>query len=123
MKTCIGWGMRWEEPVRRQSEHFSDYEQSLRRLMDEKPVYPAFMSRGEMRAHIVEQEAAGKSWPRDPDGVPLYPGLDKALSEKKRAALIDEESRSPGGWTWRLPSPGSAGRWHGQNFQPTIPPS
>ncbi|MFI0845190.1 tRNA glutamyl-Q(34) synthetase GluQRS [Mesorhizobium sp. IMUNJ 23232] len=91
-------GMRWEEPVRRQSEHFSGYEQSLRRLMDENLVYPAFMSRGEMRTYIVEQEASGKNWPRDPDGVPLYPGLDKALSEKKRTALIDEGRP----FAWRL---------------------
>jgi glutamyl-Q tRNA(Asp) synthetase len=91
-------GMRWEEPVRRQSEHFSHYEQTLRRLMDENLVYPAFMSRGEMRAHIVEQEAAGKNCPRDPDGVPLYPGLDKALSKRKRAALINEGKP----FAWRL---------------------
>ena len=91
-------GVCWEEPVRRQSEHFADYEQSLRRLMDEGLVYPAFMSRGEMRAHIVEQEAAGKDWPRDPDGVPLYPGLDKALSGKKRAVLINEGKP----FAWRL---------------------
>ncbi|WP_442581871.1 tRNA glutamyl-Q(34) synthetase GluQRS [Mesorhizobium sp. ASY16-5R] len=91
-------GMLWEQPVRRQSEHFSHYEQSLRKLADENLVYPAFMSRGEIRAHIVEQEAAGKNWPRDPDGVPLYPGLDKALSEKKRVALID--AGKP--FAWRL---------------------
>jgi glutamyl-Q tRNA(Asp) synthetase len=91
-------GVRWEEPVRRQSEHFSDYDQSLRRLMDENLVYPAFMSRGEMRAHIVQQEASGKNWPRDPDGAPLYPGLDKALSGKKRAALLTQGKP----FAWRL---------------------
>ena len=82
----LAWlGIRWEEPVRRQSEHFSWYEQSLSRLEKEHLVYPAFMSRGEMRAHITEYEAGGGSWPRDPDGVPLYPGLDKALSQRKRS--------------------------------------
>ena len=91
-------GVHWEEPVRRQSEHFADYEQSLRRLTEEGLVYPAFMSRGEMRAHIVEQEVAGKDWPRDPDGVPLYPDLDKALPEKRRAALIAEGKP----FAWRL---------------------
>ncbi|MEQ1953664.1 tRNA glutamyl-Q(34) synthetase GluQRS [Mesorhizobium sp. CN2-181] len=91
-------GVGWEQPVRRQSEHFADYDKSFRRLVDESLVYPAFMSRGEMRAHIVEQEAAGKSWPRDPDGVPLYPGLDKALPERKRAALM--ATGKP--FAWRL---------------------
>ncbi|MDQ6432682.1 tRNA glutamyl-Q(34) synthetase GluQRS [Mesorhizobium sp. LHD-90] len=91
-------GLRWEEPVRRQSDHFPVYEDALLRLRSEGLVYPAFMSRGEMRAHIVEQEAAGKNWPRDPDGVPLYPGLDKALPARKREALI------AGGrpFAWRL---------------------
>ena len=84
--------------MRRQSEHFGAYETDLRRLDREGLVYPAFMSRGEIRAHITEQEAAGGDWPRDPDGVPLYPGLDKALSQRKRTALIAE--REP--FAWRL---------------------
>ena len=38
-------GLGWEEPVRRQSEHFSEYEAVLERLIAEDLVYPAFMSR------------------------------------------------------------------------------
>ncbi len=95
----LAWlGIRWEEPVRRQSEHFSWYEQSLSRLEKEHLVYPAFMSRGEVRAHITEYEAGGGGWPRDPDGVPLYPGLDKALSQRKRRALV--AAGTP--FAWRL---------------------
>ncbi|RUV54371.1 tRNA glutamyl-Q(34) synthetase GluQRS, partial [Mesorhizobium sp. M1A.F.Ca.IN.022.02.1.1] len=47
-------GFEWEEPVRRQSEHFSEYRAVLDRLIAEELVYPAFMSRGEIRAFIAE---------------------------------------------------------------------
>jgi glutamyl-Q tRNA(Asp) synthetase len=77
-------GFEWEEPVRRQSEHFAEYGRLLERLIARELVYPAFMSRGEMRAHIAEAEGKARTWPRDPDGVPLYPGLDKALGSRER---------------------------------------
>jgi glutamyl-Q tRNA(Asp) synthetase len=99
-------GVRWEESVRRQSEYFATYAESLRRLERQGLVYPAFMSRGEMRAHIVEREARGENWPRDPDGVPLYPGLDKALSRRKREALIAEGRP----FAWRLDMVAALGR-------------
>ncbi len=91
-------GVSWDGPVRRQSEHFAEYETCLRKLEREGLVYPAFMSRGEIRVHIAEQGAVGLDWLRDPDGVPIYPGLDKALSLKKRAALIAEGKP----FAWRL---------------------
>jgi len=95
----LAWlGIGWEEPVRRQSEHFALYAESLRRLERQGLVYPAFMSRGAVRAHIAEHEAKGGAWPRDPDGVPLYPGLDKGLSRRDREAMI--ASGNP--FAWRL---------------------
>jgi len=81
-------GIAWETPVRRQSEHLEDYEKLLRRLISDDLVYPAFMSRGEVRAHIADMEAAGQRWPRDPDGAPLYPGLDKRLGTRERQRRI-----------------------------------
>jgi glutamyl-Q tRNA(Asp) synthetase len=91
-------GVEWERPVRRQSEHFGDYETALKRLVAEELVYPAFMSRGEIRASIADAEGRGRTWPRDPDGVPLYPAFDKALSRRER------ERRMAGGapFAWRL---------------------
>ena len=45
----LSWlGIGWENPVRRQSEHFSEYGRLLERLIAEELVYPAFMSRGEI---------------------------------------------------------------------------
>jgi glutamyl-Q tRNA(Asp) synthetase len=95
----LSWlGIRWEEPVRRQSEHFDAYRDMLERLARDDLVYPAFMSRGEIRAHIAESEAKGRHWPRDPDGVPIYPATDKQLSSSERNRRITEGTP----FSWRL---------------------
>lgn len=91
-------GIRWEEPVRRQSEHFEDYTRALETLVDAGLVYPSFMSRGEVRAIISESEAEGKTWPRDPDGVPLFPPAERHLSEKERRRRIAEGEA----YAWRI---------------------
>ena len=74
-------GLRWEEPVRRQSEHFADYRAALGRLEAMGLVYPSFESRAEIAAIV----AAREPWPRDPDGAALYPGTAKTLSAAERA--------------------------------------
>jgi glutamyl-Q tRNA(Asp) synthetase len=95
----LDWlGLDWEEPVRRQSRHFPEYKAVLDRLIAEELVYPAFMSRGEIRAHIAGTANHGRDWPRDPDGVPLYPPLDKTLSMKERKRRIAEDMP----FAWRL---------------------
>jgi glutamyl-Q tRNA(Asp) synthetase len=95
----LAWlGIEWERPVRRQSEHFSDYESGLNRLIAEDLVYPAFMSRGEIRAFIADTEKRGRTWPRDPDGVPLYPAFDKALSRRERQRRMADGAP----FAWRL---------------------
>ncbi|WP_367717764.1 tRNA glutamyl-Q(34) synthetase GluQRS [Nitratireductor sp. GISD-1A_MAKvit] len=91
-------GLDWEEPVRRQSEHFDDYRAALERLIDAELVYPAFMSRGEVRGRIADHEADGEPWPRDPDGAPLYPGDDRHLATTEREARIAEGHP----FAWRL---------------------
>ena len=83
--------------MRRQSEHFADYRQALERLVAEGLVYPAFMSRGEIRAFIAESGKA-KNWQLDPDGAPLYPAADRALSERERKRRIAEGAP----FAWRL---------------------
>lgn len=91
-------GIDWERPPRRQSEHFKEYQAVLDRLVAEGLVYPAFMSRGEIRAYISEEETPQRHWPRDPDGVPHYPGVDRALSQRERRRRI--ASGVP--YAWRL---------------------
>jgi glutamyl-Q tRNA(Asp) synthetase len=83
----LAWlGIEWEVPVRRQSEHLSLYRAAVQRLADQGLVYPAFESRAEIARLVAQQDASG-AWPRDPDGVPLYPGLAKSLPAEQRARL------------------------------------
>src|SRR5258705_8498610 len=64
----LAWlGIAWEEPVRRQSEHFDHYRAALARLEALGLVYASFESRAEIAALVAEGEALGP-WPRDPDG-------------------------------------------------------
>ncbi len=90
----LAWlGLRWEEPVRRQSEHFGVYHAALDRLTEMGLVYPAFLTRGEVKAKVAAFEAGGKTWPRDPDGSPLYPDDDRHRSEAERRRLIADGVR------------------------------
>ena len=84
----LGWlGLTWEQPVRRQSEHFDDYRAALGKLEAMGLIYPSFESRAEIAALVAEREKEGP-WPRDPDGAPLYPGGAKSLSAAERARRI-----------------------------------
>ncbi len=91
-------GLDWERPVRRQSEHFSDYRHALTQLAGRGLVYPAFLSRGELRARIEAAAACGESWPLDPDGAPLYPPDEREMTEEERL----ERMTSGAPYAWRL---------------------
>jgi glutamyl-Q tRNA(Asp) synthetase len=84
-------GLEWETPVRRQSHHWEDYRAALRRLEGMGLIYSSFESRAEIARLVAEREARGP-WPRDPDGVPLYPGEAKKIpdSESRRRIASGE---------------------------------
>jgi glutamyl-Q tRNA(Asp) synthetase len=85
----LAWlGIAWETPVRRQSEHLSDYRDAVAKLSAQDLVYPAFESRAEL-ARLVAQREANGPWPRDPDGVPLYPGTAKSHPPDAWARLLE----------------------------------
>jgi glutamyl-Q tRNA(Asp) synthetase len=85
----LAWlGLSWETPVRRQSEHFACYREAIEELSARGLIYPSFESRTEI-ARLVAQKEAAASWPRDPDGAPLYPGIAKQLAPEERARLIE----------------------------------
>jgi glutamyl-Q tRNA(Asp) synthetase len=71
-------GLTWDEPVRRQSDHYGDYRAALAKL--DALIYPSFESRAE-----IARTATG----RDPDGAPLYSGAGKSLSAAERQRRID----------------------------------
>jgi glutamyl-Q tRNA(Asp) synthetase len=84
----LGWlGIGWEQPVRRQSEHLSEYRDAVDQLIARGLVYPSFESRAEI-ARLVALREAKAPWPRDPDGTPLYPGTAKSLPADERARLL-----------------------------------
>src|SRR5690348_7178899 len=73
----LSWlGIRWEEPVLRQSENYEKYRDARERLEAMGLIYPSFETRAEIARLVAERDAQGR-WPRDPDGAPLYPGSAK----------------------------------------------
>jgi glutamyl-Q tRNA(Asp) synthetase len=84
----LAWlGLEWEQPVRRQSEHFDEYRAALARLEAMRLTFPSFESRAEL-AHMVGDRDVRERWPRDPDGVPVYPGAARQMPEAERQARI-----------------------------------
>ncbi len=76
MREDLAWlGLRWEEPVRRQSEHRADYAAALDRLKAKGVIYPCFCT----RADIARLASA-------PHGMePIYPGTCRHLSAQEVA--------------------------------------
>lgn len=90
----LDWlGISYERPVRRQSEHFPLYRQALDTLIARGLVYPAFLTRGEVKARVAAFEENGAVWPRDPDGAPLYPTEERDLSTEERAEKLATTDR------------------------------
>ncbi len=79
----LAWiGLRWEEPVLRQSEHLAHYHAAQQALRDRGLLYPCFCSR---------QDIARRTGPealRDPESQPLYPGTCRLMSAEDRATRI-----------------------------------
>jgi glutamyl-Q tRNA(Asp) synthetase len=114
-------GISWGEPVRRQSENFSDYRAAIAKLEADGLIYPSFESRSEINALIAERERQGH-WPRDPDGAPLYPGdarkMPPAERERRRRAgepfalriAMDAALARAGALTWTEAGSGPQGQ-------------
>jgi glutamyl-Q tRNA(Asp) synthetase len=95
----LSWlGLSWEQPVRRQSQHFDDYRLALEKLVAMDLAYPAFLTRGEVKTIVKASEAGGTPWPRDPDGAAHYPDIDKQRTPAQRQNRM--ASKAP--FAWRL---------------------
>jgi len=80
----LAWlGLKWETPVRRQSDHFDDYRAALKKLEALGVLYPCFCTRREIQEEIAR---AGNA-PQGPDG-PLYPGTCRVRDAAERNARI-----------------------------------
>jgi glutamyl-Q tRNA(Asp) synthetase len=73
-------GIAWDEPLRRQSEHYDDYRAALAALDAQGLIFPSFESRAEI---------ARTSPGRDPDGAPLYAGASRALLREDRRRRME----------------------------------
>lgn len=77
-------GLRWETPVRRQSDHMADYAAALETLRRVELLYPCFCTRKDLQ----REAAASASAPHGPDG-PVYPGTCRTLTAHDRKSRID----------------------------------
>ena len=88
LKEDLAWlGFRWEEPVRRQSEHMADYAAALDRLIDQGVAYPCFCSRKDIADEIARAGNAPHLVAMGPEG-PLYPGICRHLPADAAAARV-----------------------------------
>ncbi|WDI33084.1 tRNA glutamyl-Q(34) synthetase GluQRS [Hyphococcus flavus] len=85
-------GLDWEQPVRRQSDHFADYARLLDQLIEKNLVYRCFKTRKEVADEIAR---APHLSPDGPEG-PAYIGAPLPADEEKK--LIDEGAP----YAWRL---------------------
>lgn len=87
-------GLTWETPVRRQSEHLTDYSAAIEQLRARGLVYRCFLTRRE----IAEQAAsAPHSAGEGPDGI-VYRGPAAPMSADEEAARL----ASGDAFAWRL---------------------
>ena len=97
-------GVRWEEPVRRQSAQFSDYARAIDRLETDELLYPSFESRRELAA--LAAEAAVRAIPMARRsiraGAAGYP-------QPSASAVAMPENRLRCGWPWTK-------RWRGPGY-------
>jgi glutamyl-Q tRNA(Asp) synthetase len=91
-------GIEWAGQPRRQSQHFDDYAAALAKLRQAGLVYPAFMTRGDIRKFVQEQPDGTGSWPLDPDGAPHYPGGERHWSKDRQDAMRQQVQVH----SWRL---------------------
>jgi glutamyl-Q tRNA(Asp) synthetase len=83
----LAWlGIQWEQPVRKQSEHFDDYRAALGKLSSLGVLYPCFCTRKEIQDEIAR---AGQA-PHGPDG-PLYPGTCRGRSAAEQQERISSD--------------------------------
>ena len=87
-------GLEWEKPVLRQSERFAAYQATLDMLQARDLIYPAFLTRTQIRQHA----ATHQNWPHDPEGSPHYPGQEKGWNMKQQA----EAMAGAKAFAWRL---------------------
>ena len=93
LREDLAWlGLRWEEPVRRQSQHLDDYAAALERLRARDLVYRCFRTRRE----TAEAAASAPHGPGDAGTAPAFSGGPLPPAEEARRMQAGEP------FAWRL---------------------
>ncbi len=80
----LAWlGLDWDGEVRKQSEHFADYQAALDKLDVAGLIYPCFCTRADIAAEIARAGGA----PQSEEGS-LYPGTCRSLPIEERLRRI-----------------------------------
>ena len=99
----LAWlGITWEEPVRRQSQHMSEYGEALRQAGARRAALSGVREPRARSPGWSGSERGGRApWPRDPDGAPLYPGAAKSLAARRAEGADRQVARlTRCGSTW-----------------------
>jgi glutamyl-Q tRNA(Asp) synthetase len=84
----LSWlGLRWQEPVLRQSSRFSAYREAQATLAAKALLYPCFCTRKEIAEEIAQASKAPHFSELQSQG-PLYPGTCRHFSDEERSARI-----------------------------------
>lgn len=78
----LAWlGIEWEQPIRRQSDHFDDYERALEKLQEIGVVYRCFKTRKEVLEEIAHAPHLSPDGPEGPQfiGAPLAAYEERSL--------------------------------------------
>lgn len=106
----LAWlGITWETPVRRQSDHTSDYSSALQRLQDLGVLYRCFRTRRE----IAEQSASA---PHNDAGDALPPAPTETDDHTSPGSVRDEGDSPGRPFAWRL-SIAASRRFLGERFK------
>ncbi|MAH84760.1 MAG: tRNA glutamyl-Q(34) synthetase GluQRS [Rhodospirillaceae bacterium TMED8] len=80
-------GLSWNEPVRRQSLHMSDYKNGIDHLSARGLLYPCFCTRKKIKAEVSSSVGAPHKIPSRPEGY-IYPGICRNLDTNESADRI-----------------------------------
>ena len=97
-------GIAWQQdraPAERVFRRLSS--QAVHKLEAMGLLYPSFESRSEIAALVAERDRQGH-WPRDPDGVPLYPGRAAKCRRPSASGAAGRASPMRFGSPWTRPS-------------------
>ena len=104
----LAWlGVDWEKPLRRQSEHFSEYRAVLDRLVRRGAGLPRLHEpRRDPRLHLGRRDAEASRGRAIPTACRSIPALDRRCRSASGGGASPRARHSPGGSTSRRRRPG-----------------